>query len=201
VKVFLAGASGVIGVRIVPLLVAAGHDVVGMTRTPAKAAALRYLGAEPVVCDVYDVEALVRAVAGARPDVVLDELTDLPDDDSEVDRSMGANARIRREGTRNLLKAADAVGARLVTQSVAWPLPGDAGAAVEEHERLVLDAGGVVIRYGQFYGPGTYAETDAPDPPKIHIDEAAARTLPALTAPTGVITVVEDVEEPSFGSG
>jgi hypothetical protein len=104
----------------------------------------------------------------------------------------GANARIRREGTRNLLAAARAAGARrFLAQSVAWPLPGDAGAAVEEMERSVLEAGGVVIRYGQLYGPGTYYE-QAPPPPRVHVDEAARRTVEALAAPPGIVEIVED---------
>jgi hypothetical protein len=106
---------------------------------------------------------------------------------------MPANSRIRREGTRNLLAAQRAAGAtRLIAQSVAFPLPDDAGAAVDEHERTVLDAGGVVIRYGQFYGPGTFHETGKPAPPSIQIDDAARRTLPALGAPSGVVVIAED---------
>lgn len=79
-----------------------------------------------------------------------------------------------------------------MAQSVAWELGGDAGAAVQEHERAVLDSGGVVLRYGQFYGPGTYFEDEAPSPPLIHVDEAARRTVPALDAPPGLILVTED---------
>src|SRR5205814_1090120 len=104
-----------------------------------------------------------------------------------------ANARIRREGTRNLLAAARAAGAEhFLAQSVAWPLPGDAGAAVEELERSVLEAGGVVLRYGQFYGLGTYYEQAPPPPPRVRVDEAARRTVEALGATSGVITIVED---------
>ena len=103
-----------------------------------------------------------------------------------------ANARIRREGTRNLLSAASAAAVgRFVAQSVAWKIPGRGGAAVEELERMVIDAGGVVIRYGQFYGPGTYYDGPPPTGPVIHIDEAARRTLDALTAKSSILTVVE----------
>ncbi len=193
VRIFLAGASGVIGVRLIPLLVADGHEVVGMTRTPSKAERLRSLGADPVVCDVYDLDALTRVVVGSRPEVVLDQLTDLPDDPAQIAQFGATNSRIRRDGTRNLLAAAAAAGVRrFVSQSVAWPLGGLGQTAVEEHERLVLDAGGVVLRYGRFYGPGTYHEDGVPEPPRIHVDEAAARTLPALTASTGVQTIAED---------
>ncbi len=144
-RIFLAGASGVIGVRLVPLLVADGHEVAGMTRSPGKAEGLRALGAEPVVCDVFDLDALSAAVRAFGPDVVLHELTDLPDDPGRISEMAAANNRIRREGTRNLLAAAKAAGApRFVAQSIAWQIPGDGGAAVEEHERAVLGAGGVV---------------------------------------------------------
>jgi nucleoside-diphosphate-sugar epimerase len=194
VRIFLAGASGVIGVRLVPLLVAAGHEVTGMTRSVHKTQALRALGATPLVCDVYDADALRDAVVRFAPDAVVHQLTDLPDDPARIAELGAANSRIRREGTRNLIAAARAAGAtRFVAQSVAWTLPGDAGAAVEEHERAVLDAGGVVVRYGMFYGPGTYHESDKPDDglPRVHVDEAARRTLPALDAPSGIIEVVE----------
>ena len=192
-RIFLAGASGVIGVRLVPLLVAAGHEVAGMTRSPANLDRLRDLGAEPVRCDVYDLDALRAAVVAFRPDIVMHQLTDLPDDIADLPKYMPANSRIRREGTRNLLAVQRAAGAtRLIAQSVAFPLPDDAGAAVDEHEHTVLGAGGVVIRYGQFYGPGTFYETGRPAPPCIQIDDAARRTLPALEAPSGVVVIAED---------
>lgn len=189
-RVFLAGASGVIGVRLVPLLVAGGHEVAGMTRSPGKADLVRDLGAEPVVCDVFDPQLLTRVVTEFGPDVVLHELTDLPDDPAEI-RTLGpANSRIRREGTRNLLAAAGRT--RVVAQSVAWALGGDGGEAVKEHEEAVLEAGGVVVRYGQFYGPGTYHPTAPSDGPRIHIDDAARRTLPLLTVPGGVVVLVDE---------
>jgi nucleoside-diphosphate-sugar epimerase len=189
-RVFVAGASGVIGVRLVPQLVAAGHEVAGMTRSPAKVELLRGLGAEPVVCDAFDSHALREAVGAFRPEAVVNELTDLPDQQSATN---DANARMRREGTRNLLAAAKAAGAsRFVAQSIAWQLPGDAGAAVSELERLVLAADGVVLRYGRLYGPGTYYEDDKPEPPRVHVDEAARRTVPALDAASGIIDVKDD---------
>ncbi len=191
-RVFLAGASGVIGTRLVPLLAAAGQQVAGLTRSPGKAEGLRRLGAHPVICDVYDADALRRAVVTFAPDVVVDELTDLPDDPALIPALGAANSRIRREGTRILIAAAQAAGsARIVAQSVAWALPGDAGAAVAEHEQAVLDAGGVVVRYGQFYGPGTYHPVRPPSPPRVHVDEAARRTVPLLRAPSGILTVLD----------
>ena len=192
-RIFLAGATGVIGVRLVPLLVADGHVVAGMTRSQEKADGLVAIGAEPVVCDVYDAEALREAAVAFGAETVIHQLTDLPDDEASIPGFEAANARIRREGTRNLLAAARACGAsRIMAQSVAWALGGDAGAAVREHESAVLDAGGVVLRYGQFYGPGTYFEDEEPTPPRIHVDEAARRTLPALDAPAGLILITEN---------
>jgi nucleoside-diphosphate-sugar epimerase len=189
-RVFVAGASGVIGVRLVPLLVAAGHEVVGLTRSPGKQEWLRELGAEPVVCDAFDAGALCEVVAAFHAEAVVNELTDLPDQPAGAN---GANARMRREGTRNLLAAAKAAGAtRFVSQSVAWQLPGDAGAAVSELEQLVLAAHGVVLRYGRLYGPGTYYENKRPEPPRAHVDEAARRTLPALNSASGIIEVTGD---------
>jgi nucleoside-diphosphate-sugar epimerase len=191
-RIFVAGASGVIGVKLVPLLVAAGHEVAGMTRSPEKAEGLGMLGAEPIVCDVFDVNALSGAVVGFGAEVVIDELTALPDDPGRIAEFEGANTRIRREGTRNLLAAAKAAGAaRILAQSVAWQLGGDAGAAVAERERAVLDAKGVVLRYGRLYGPGTYYEVEKPPPPRIHVDEAARRTLSALARESGVLTIAD----------
>jgi len=192
-RIFLAGASGVIGVRLVPLLLAAGHDVAGMTRTSAKVERLRAMGAEPVVCDVFDLERLREAVESFEPDAVIHQLTDLPDDAERIRELAPANSRMRREGTRNLLAAARAAGAaHVVAQSVAWEIPGDGGAAVAEHERAVLEAGGVVVRYGQLYGPGTYFESELPTPPRVHVDEAARRTPPALKQTSGVLVVTDD---------
>lgn len=156
-RALLAGGSGVIRVRLIPLLVGAGHVVAGMTRSPGKADALRSLGAEPVVCDVFDPVSLREAMLAFRPDVVLHQLTDLADDRARIPELGAANNRMRREGTANLLAASRAAGAhRLIAQSVAWTLPGDGGAAVMDLERQVLSTGGVILRYGQFYGPGTY---------------------------------------------
>jgi len=194
VRVFLAGASGVIGVRLVPLLIAAGHAVAGMTRSPGKVALLAGLGAEPVACDVFDAEALASAVAGFRPDIVLHQLTDLPDEVARIGAYGERNARIRTEGTRNLIAAAAAARAdRVIAQSISWELPAGGGRRVTaEHERAVLGAGGVVIRYGQFYGPGTYYEAAPPPSPRVHLDDAARQTIAALAVPPGITMVVDD---------
>lgn len=192
-RVFLAGGSGVIGLRIIPLLVAEGHEVAALTRTPEKATALRALGAEPVVCDVYEAATLRREVARFGAQTVMHQLTDLPDDAARIPEFGAANRRIRREGTRNLIAAAQAAGvARFVAQSVAWTIPGDGGLAVSDLERAVAEIGGLVLRYGQLYGPGTYFEDTKPPHPRVQIDDAARRSVAALmTTESGVVSIVE----------
>jgi uncharacterized protein YbjT (DUF2867 family) len=188
-RVFVAGASGVIGVRLVRLLVDAGHDVAGLTRTPAKAGRLAALGAEPIVADAFDREALTHAVRAFSPDVVLDQLTDLPDAEAELTARAPANARMLREGTRNLLDAAG--DAHIVAQSIAWKADGDTGSAYEELEATILGVGGGVVRFGQLYGPGTYHESGLPDPPRIHVDTAARRACEAMDA-KGVVIAIDE---------
>jgi nucleoside-diphosphate-sugar epimerase len=192
VRIFLAGASGVLGQRLIPRLVQAGHVVGGMTRSVSKTELLGDLGAEPIVCDVFDREALILAVGGFKPDVVLNELTDLPDDVAKISEHAHLNARIRTEGNRNLIEAAGRSGSpKILAQSVAWQLPdGPDAQAVAELERSVLAEGGVVLSYGQFYGPGTYNEQQ-PEEPRVHIDRAAERTVEALGEPTGVVLIVD----------
>ena len=188
--VFVAGASGVIGIRLLPLLVRSGHHVMAMTRSPEKVETLRRLGASPVVRDVFDRFGLIEAVTDFAPDAVVSELTDLPEDREQLEAFAAANDRIRREGTRNLLDAAVAAKApRFLAESVAWRLPGDHHAAVEELERMVLEFGGVVLRYGRLYGPGTFYEAELPPRPRIHVDEAARRTAGLLEAESGVVTI------------
>jgi nucleoside-diphosphate-sugar epimerase len=183
-RVFVAGATGAIGKPLVRLLVEASHEVAGMTRDPAKAHALP----NAVVCDVFDAAALRRAVAAFEPDVVINELTDMPADPADIDTNV--NARIRTEGHRNLLAAAGA--ARYIVQSIAIELAGAAAEAKAELERSTLEAGGVVLRYGIFWGPGTYSrERPKEDVPVVHVDEAARRTVEALDAPSGIMEVVD----------
>ncbi|HET8971206.1 MAG TPA: NAD-dependent epimerase/dehydratase family protein, partial [Candidatus Nanopelagicales bacterium] len=130
-RIVLAGATGVIGIRMLPLLLAAGHQVLALTRREEKLAALRELGADPLRCDVYDADALQAAVVAYRPDLVVHQLTDLADDMALIDSA--ANGRMRTEGTANLLAAAVAAGVPgMLAQSIAW----DGGPAVTEHERV-----------------------------------------------------------------
>jgi len=204
VRVLLAGATGAIGQRLVPLLIEAGHEVVGTTRATEKSAALRAVGVEPVVVDMYDAPALQRAVADARPDIVIHQLTDLPRkiEPSHLTEAIQRNARIRREGTQHLVDAALAVGVRrMIAQSIAWiyapgPEPHDEDDPLDLHargsreitvggvvalERLVLHSpllNGVVLRYGHLYGPNTGAERA--DPPAVHVDAAAKAALLAI---------------------
>ena len=192
-RIFLAGASGVIGMRLIPRLVRAGHVVGGLTRSPGKTELLRRLGAEPILCDVFDREALIQAVRDFKPDVVLSELTDLPDDAARISELTDLNARIRTEGTRNLIEAARRSGSpKILAQSVAWQLSdGPDARAVADLERSVLGEGGVVLRYGQCYGPSTYNEQQLPQEPRVHIERAADRTVEALGEPTGVVVIVD----------
>jgi hypothetical protein len=190
-RIFLAGATGVIGIRLLPLLVEAGHVVAGMTRSSENVAQLRRLGADPVVCNVFDADALAEAVAAFGPDAVIHQLTDLPDRLDELERHAPRNDRMRSEGTRNLVAAAKAAGAgRFVAQSIAWR-PEGRGAIVDEHERRVLEIGGVIARYGRLYGPGTYYEHELPPHPRIQIDKAARATPPLLDTPSGIVTIAD----------
>jgi quercetin dioxygenase-like cupin family protein/NAD(P)-dependent dehydrogenase (short-subunit alcohol dehydrogenase family) len=194
-RIFIAGASGVIGQRLIPLLVRAGHVVGGMTRSPSKTELLRNLGAEPILCDVFDREALIQAVRHFKPDIILNELTDLPDDVAKIGEHAVLNARIRTEGNQNLIEAARQSGSpKILAQSVAWQLADRPDArAIVELERSVLAVGGVVMRYGQLYGPGTYNEGQLPAEPRVQIDRAAERTVEALGKPTGVVVISDPI--------
>ncbi|HXQ88120.1 MAG TPA: NAD(P)-dependent oxidoreductase [Solirubrobacterales bacterium] len=239
-RVFVAGASGVIGRPTVRRLVAAGHEVVGMTRREERAAAIREAGAEAVVCDVFDAEALREAVVAARPEVVLHALTALPPKFDPKSDYLAATNRVRIEGTRNLVAAAKVAGARrIIAESVAFfyepegdwvkgeeaPLfrdpPGRFAAACDalvSLESQVLEAGepeGVVLRFGWFYGPGTYYDRGgsvAEETTKrrypiighgegrfsfVHIEDAAAAYVGALDhGSAGVYNVVDDEPAP-----
>ena len=185
-RVFLAGGTGVIGRALVPQLREAGHDVTAMTRYESRAEKLRDQGVEPVVCDAFDTDGVARAVAAARANVVVNQLTDIPDaiNPRKMAEQFETNDRLRTEGTRNLMQAAEAVGARrFVSQSIAWAYapteglwsegdrlwdeaPGPWGrsvAAVRALEEATLGSDsveGVVLRYGLFYGPGTAFASD-----------------------------------------
>jgi uncharacterized protein YbjT (DUF2867 family) len=174
-----------------PMLVAAGHDVTGTTRSAERAGEIEAAGGRPVVVDVYDVDALTAAVVESRPDLVMHQLTDLPDAAADIPARAAANSRMRTEGTANLLAAALAAGGvRVLAQSIAWT-PAGRGDAVRWHEGAVLDAGGIVVRYGQLYGPGTYYETEPPAHPRIHVSDAARRTVPLVEAAPGLVVLTD----------
>jgi nucleoside-diphosphate-sugar epimerase len=215
-RVFVAGVTGVIGVRLTPLLLAAGHAVTGTTRSAEKAAELKTIGIEPVVVDVFDAATLSDAVVKARPDVVIHQLTDLPDviEPAQMADVLTRNSRLRVEGTANLVAAAHAAGAgRLVAQSIAFayadgpephaesdPLASPAGPGaitargVRALEEAVLNApgiDGIVLRYGRLYGPGTWNTPNARAP--LHIDAAAHAALLAIVhGSPGVYNIADD---------
>ncbi len=236
-KVFLAGGSGVIGRRLIPQLVAAGHQVAATTRLAAKTTLLQSLGASPVVVDALDTRGLSKAVTDFGPEAVMNQLTDLPQRYNP--RRLGPfyerTSRLRVEATRTLLAAARTAGARrFVYQSIAFMyaaagpavLPEDAalalsapepfGSAVRataEGEQLALSSDaitGVVLRYGQLYGPGTYFARDGDFARQarrrmlpivgsgsgvfsfVHVDDAACAAVVALERGDGVYNIVDD---------
>jgi nucleoside-diphosphate-sugar epimerase len=239
-RVFVAGATGVIGRRLVPMLLADGHQVTGMSRSPNKVQALRAIGAEPVVADALDAQAVSAAVREARPDAVIHQLTSLPPriDPRKIARDFATNDRLRSEGTRILVDAAQAAGAtRLLAQSVAFAYaPGPVGTVHEEGdplyldspepfrrsanalhalERAVTDAGGISLRYGYFYGPGSSISASGSMGYEIsrrrlpivghgqgvwsfiHVEDAARATVAALASGRrGPYNIVDDDPAP-----
>jgi nucleoside-diphosphate-sugar epimerase len=192
-RILIAGITGVLGRRIAPLLVRDGHIVAGISRSGRGADELTALGVELLIGDVYDLDWLLDAMRTHPADVVINQLTDLPDDAADLDAHRVDNARIRRVGTDHLLQGAAASGVDLViTQSVAWRIPGEGGRSVQAMEDAVLAIDGVVVRYGQLYGPDTYFAAIIPPPPRIHVDDAARLTLPALGLRKQVLTLVDD---------
>ncbi len=216
-RVFLAGATGAIGRRLVPLLLDAGHAVTGTTRSADKAKELERAGIAPAVLDVFDAKAVTDALRRARPEVVIHQLTDLPRefDQAKVAASYPLNARIRIEGTRNLIAAAQAASVRrLIVQSIAFayvpggePHPetdplnlGDPARAVTvkgaaDMEQQVLGAPGIegiLLRYGLLYGPATWYEAPGRTP-GLHVDAAAQAALLAITrGARGIYNIADD---------
>jgi nucleoside-diphosphate-sugar epimerase len=217
-RIFLAGATGAVGRRMLPLLRAAGYEVTGTTRVASKAEELRAAGIIPAVVDVFDAAAFKAAVAAARPDVIVHQLTDLPHGLKAELMAQGLirNARLRIEGTRNLVDAALGAGARrFIAQSIAFvyapgrephdesdPLMSPAEEpwrctmeGVVTLERLATSTpglDGIVLRYGMFYGPGTGFEV-APGKPAVHVDAAAKAAMLAIEGGTpGVYNIADD---------
>ena len=185
-RILFAGASGVLGRNTLPHLL--GHEVTGLTRSPEKLELLRELGVEATVCDVYDLDALRRLARGVQPEVVVNFVTDL------ASRSYDANSRVRREGGRNLISAATAAGAaRLVTESVAFTLDGEAAAAVHELEDASRAFAGasLILRFGRLWGPGTFHEASR-GRPAVHVDKAGAEAARLIAhAPAGTYVVTD----------
>ena len=192
-RIFLAGATGLIGIRLLPLMLADGHVVAAMTRTRERIDWLRAAGVTPVLCNVFDQNALTAAVKDFQPDVIVHQVTDLPDQIEKLADFLPGNNRVRSEGTRNLLAAAQAANASgFLAQSIAWRTGPGTGPVLDAHENGVISAGGTVLRYGLFYGPGTFYEYDPPPPPRIHVDDAARRTMPYLAGPRGIFNITEE---------
>jgi nucleoside-diphosphate-sugar epimerase len=240
-KIFLAGATGAAGQALIPLLISHGHTVTGTTRSASKADLLRELGAEPVVVDGLDRDGIRAAVAAAQPDAIVHEMTALGGDLDlrRFERSFAATNRLRTEGTDHLLEAARENGVeRFVAQSyAAWPYIRTGGpvkteddpldtdppkqvrttlAAIRHLEAAVTGAGGIALRYGGFYGPGTglapggeqWEAIKARKFPLVgdgggvfsfaHIDDVASGTVAALEggAPGRIYNICDDEPAP-----
>lgn len=239
-KVFIAGASGAVGRQLVPQLLAAGHQVTGMTRSREGAEAIRSAGADAVVCDVFDRERLGRVMDEAAPEVVVHQLTALPEKFNPRKIDYGPTDRLRTEGTRNLIAAAREAGAwRFIAQSISFLLVPEGGPVRDEDARPFTDAPdpfgpavratidlerqvaeadgleGLVLRYGFFYGPGTYyasdgniaEETRRRRQPIVgdgggvfsfcHVEDAAAATVAAVESPAvGVLNICDNEPAP-----
>jgi len=208
-RIFLAGATGVIGKRLVPMLISGGHHVIAATRTPDKVAGLRTVGAEPVVVDALDRDAVMKAISSARPDVIVHQMTALArmGNLKNLDKEFALTNRLRTEGTEHLLAAAQAVGARkFVAQSyTGWPNIREGGrikteddpldpsppqamrrtlAAIGQLESMVAHASellGIVLRYGSFYGPGTAIALDG-----VAVEMVRQRKFPIVGGGGGV---------------
>jgi len=217
-RIFLAGATGAVGRRMLPLLRKAGYEITGTTRVASRAEELRAAGIEPAIVDVFDGAALAAVMAKAHPDVVVHQLTDLPAGLKEelMAEGLKRNARLRIEGTRNLVEAAVRAGVRrIIAQSIAFVYaPGrepheesDALMTPSEEpwrstmegvvtlERLVTGTpglDGLVLRYGMFYGPGTGFDAPA-GKPAVHVDAAAWAAMLAIDrGAAGIYNVAED---------
>jgi nucleoside-diphosphate-sugar epimerase len=213
VKVFVAGSSGVIGRPLVGQLLAAGHEVTGMTRSTDRADELRRMGAEAVVADAFDAEGVAAAIASAGPEVVFHELTAIPRhlNPRKYGQLMATNDRLRIDGTRNLIDAATAAGVRrVISQGVAFAYAPTGTGSKQEDDSLFLDAPfpfrrtvealefleretthakgieGVVLRYGFFYGPGTVYARDGDWAARV-----ARRAIPVAGGGTGVFSFIE----------
>ena len=216
-RIFFAGASGALGRRLNPLLLSAHHDITGLTRSGEVALTLEAEGIHAAVADVYDADAIKRAAVAARPDVVIHQLTDLPrvlNDEKQLAAAYPRNARIRTEGTRNLVAAAKAAGARrFIVQSIAFAYAPRQRAPCWKPIRSTWSTGRacrrfappptwssrcstsgmerIVLRYGLLYGPGTWSEGPGRKP-SLHVDAAAQAAFLAVTRGNGIYNIADD---------
>ena len=218
-KIFLAGATGAIGKRLVPQLLEAGYEVFGTTRSEKKAGDLKAAGVAPLIVDVFDAPALSRAMTTVRPEIVINQLTDLPAnlEASAMAEGIVRTTRIRIEGTRNLVAAALEAGVRrVISQSLACWVYADGPQPYSENAPLDLRADapnaivvegvaaleqlttmsppleGVVLRYGQIYGPGT-GRDEPVRPAPLHVDAAAHAVLLAIDqGKLGIFNIADD---------
>ncbi len=234
-KIFVAGATGAIGLPLVRALCTLGHEVTGMARVKRGIDCLRELGAGASIADAFDRRAVRTAIKAASPDVVIDQLTSLPVNPADIRKSIPNDTRLHREGGGNLLAAARELGVgRYILQSKGFYLDAPAGHLAHESAKLRYDApgaigeaartmgayedrvlaspplDGVVLRYGFFYGPGTWYRPGGgiADQARrgetliigegnavwsfIHIDDAVAATVASLTAEPGIYNIVDD---------
>lgn len=237
-NIFVAGASGAIGRPLLTQLVRQGNAVTGMTHNEAGAKIIAELGATPMIVNAFDATEVERSLRAAKPEVVIDQLTALPAHPKDMAAAAERNHKLRIEGGGNLLRAARAVGVRRYIQQASGfflrqgvgfgeeseSLALDASPLVAEHARVYTelesrvlnaeDIEGVALRYGFFYGPGTWYNPDgaAADQARqrelaiigdgeavwswVHIDDAAAATVAALNAPPGAYHIVDDDPAP-----
>ncbi len=185
-RILIVGASGVLGRATLPHL--RGHELIGTTRSPAKRDLIASSGARAELCDVYEPGALERLARRCSPEVVVSFLTDLAAGPGS------ANARIRREGAPVVTEAARASAARrLVVESIAFDTSPESAAAIALLEANALESGleALVVRFGRFWGPGTWSEV-APAPPAIHVTDAGRRAADLiLHGAPGIHTVVD----------
>lgn len=227
-RIFVAGATGAVGCFLLPKLVRAGHEVIGITQSESKRSIIENTGAKALIADVFDREAIRLALDESQPEVVIHQLTSLRS------RNFSDNTRIRREGTQNLVEAARSAGVkRIIAQSISWAYEPGEGLATEdvslhvvaeEPRKSTIDGilalestvmkipQYVILRYGMFYGPGTWYEHNGYMAKQIHqrqvaategitsflhVEDAAEAALLALQWPSGPVNIVDD--EPAKG--
>lgn len=234
-KILVAGATGAIGLPLVRALTTLGHEVVGMTRKGGGVDRLREVGAKVLFVDAFDPKAVRSAIEVAAPDIVIDQLTWLPANPAEIVKSLPNDTRLKQVGSANLLAASQELGvSRFIVQSRGFFLDASEGKLADESAKLRYDAPGevgksarvtgehddrviassslegVVLRYGFFYGPGTWYRPDGAIAEQarngqsaiigegkgvwsfVHIDDAVAATVASLTAKPGIYNIVDD---------